>query len=1845
MQSAEGKQKSSVEDSSLNDQSAIESFLNALFRISPDGDAVAAVCDALLFLLEGSRSDQELESDVYDIVGDPEFAAIILQQRRKLHGLGDEIRARLSVKLATRLLCDPAVQREKCFSAYTADKNSAELEFADLGRSQHVKTSGPGSEFEAHGFPTKSQWLEPARTYSSRGARKTMQSVQNNDGLRMVDEGLRHERGGSEVHVEDLYREIFVPPPIPCHEDQPRLRITECIDPPLQKIFEHIEYLNPVQSAVFQAVYNTAENLLICAPTGAGKTNIALLAIAKELRQRTTSKSWRCVYIAPMRALASEIVCKFAVALRPLGVEVLEYTGDTNPSIPNVQRSQVFVTTPEKWDVLSRNSIHWHAGVAASLRLLIIDEIHLLHDDRGPVLEAVVARTLRMVENQQRMVRMVGLSATLPNYMDIAEFLRVNPQRGLFYFDQGYRPVPLGQRFVGIRKKHGRSPDSIMVEVCYEKMRSFLVEGHQIIVFVHSRKKTKWLAGELLHMARERNDVALLTPMNISVQNSFQTAKSSEVKTLLTNGIGIHHAGLARADRQLVEQMFRDGLVRLLVSTATLAWGINLPARAVLIYGTKIYDAKRGGFVDIGILDVLQIFGRAGRPQFDNYGEGIILTEEQRLAYFYRLLSLQLPIESQILNGFAIVDHLNAEIATGYVTSEQDALAWFGSLYISTRLAKNPLHYGVAREEVENDRALAAFRSGILKKSIDALVSAGLVFGETGLSQLEPTDWGIVACRFYISYHTIQMFRENLHSELSMAEIIYCISLSSEFEQVLLREEEIPELEELYTEACPYEFPLSKHRSRRSKLGDESEYWLNNSAGKVYVLFQAYVSQTPMRNFALLSDMKYIEESSTRLLSAIFEISIRNGWPSLARRASELARAVEQRVWPFDHPLAQAHGIPVSMLDAIKKNDISYDLQVLREYSEAQWLQLLGSATLVRAAREILAEFPHLEIDGSIQPITENLARIHICCTPRWKCGSRLRSNRSTDPARFTLWIQGNDTQSILYSRHISFSKDQVRRRVSLHVEVCLNLDGAWPPDISFVCISEQWLGADQVFHVETRSLHAPRVTFRETALLDLRPLRADALGFGSASSDIFPGMSHLNAIQSQVFHVLLHTDTSMMLGLPPNAGKDLLIFLSVLRQLRSKRQTQCRVLYLNPNPSDISSKRNDWLRQFGQIGCRVRSIDEWGSAGSTEVCNSSEFVYASPKLLLRSCILGPVHRLEQFDLILFDNLQNFNEDDGAFYEIALSLLGRKSAIAARRIGFSSLAGNVTDLSCWFSLKSSFNFTLEHSPIPLELNIIGYREQNILERLARMDQTIHKVIRRHHAQQAIVFIQSDAECLETARRLLRAAAADGSPQHMVVEECVSDMNVMNVDITQFLAFGIGLLGGAMNDTVQGFMQDLYEERKLSTLLVSLNALGGLRCRAPIVIVKGTEWSRSSDGTWKQLPIHVLLSILGHCGGPEVGRGALYLLVADSWKAFYQKLLENKIPIEAGLRDEEDICLLLCYTLAMDMARDPEGCLDLLQRTFLWRRFRNNPSFYPWKGLNDAGMRDLLEICLVSLADVGLVGVESIGTSRLHLKLTQVGKFASCCGFRPHLFKRIRDLVIGLNKEKNRDLSAEAYRILLQLSGKQTGIAERPEMKRFGNENDDSMTPRTNLRKKRSGSRLDVCMHSDRVSAFKDVPLVELAAAAALTAAQSDVACIVVPLLKLAVTVAEDFKQYNSQSELRFDRGARWRLVRLGSRRANIRLYSPEATAVDVDSVPSEVSEKCMLPDSMPSSPVVCFLFSSSDTQLLGSAVSHEPFSGLVIECMCDIPKQGSLSLKIFYLLTAYLQELIVQVES
>ena len=368
-------------------------------------------------------------------------------------------------------------------------------------------------------------------------------------------------KGYEEVHVPALKAKPFL--------DQEKLVAIDEIPEWAQSAFGGTKSLNRVQSRVYPCAMFSAENMLICAPTGAGKTNVAMLCMLHEIGMHRSPAgevdldAFKIVYVAPMKALVQEMVLNFRNRLEPFGITVNELTGDQTLTKEQISATQLIITTPEKWDIITRKS--GDRTYTQLVRLVIIDEIHLLHDHRGPVLESIVARTIRQIETTQEMIRVVGLSATLPNYEDVATFLRVKPDKGLFYFDNSFRPVPLQQQYIGITEKKAIKRFQLMNEIVYEKTLE-QAGKNQVLVFVHSRKECAKTARAIRDMALERETLGdFLQEDGASreiLQTESESTKNKDLADILPYGFAVHHAGMTRADRTLVEDLFSDGHIQ-----------------------------------------------------------------------------------------------------------------------------------------------------------------------------------------------------------------------------------------------------------------------------------------------------------------------------------------------------------------------------------------------------------------------------------------------------------------------------------------------------------------------------------------------------------------------------------------------------------------------------------------------------------------------------------------------------------------------------------------------------------------------------------------------------------------------------------------------------------------------------------------------------------------------------------------------------------------------------------------------------------------------------------------------------------------------------------------------------------------------------------------------------------------------------------------------------------------------------------------------------------------------------------------------------------------------------------
>ncbi|KAM3230161.1 hypothetical protein ACQJBY_060762 [Aegilops geniculata] len=1122
------------------------------------GDELAM---ALCRVLRSNKAGDEIAGELLDMVGDGAFEIVqdLLSHRKEI---GDAIQHGLTI-LKSEKVSSNNQPKMPTYGTQVTIQTEYERQLDKIKRKEGRRAKR-GAENGMNDF----------------GADDFSSLLQASERKQPFDDMIGTGEGESSFQVTSLpqgttrkhmkgYEEVKIPPTptAPLGPNEKLIEIRE-LDDIAQAAFQGYKSLNRVQSRIFQATYNTNENILVCAPTGAGKTNIAMIAVLHEVKQHFREgilhkNEFKIVYVAPMKALAAEVTATFGRRLSPLNLVVKELTGDMQLTRSEIEETQMIVTTPEKWDVITRKSSDM--ALSMLVKLIIIDEVHLLNDDRGSVIETLVARTLRQVESMQSMIRIVGLSATLPTYKEVAEFLRVNADTGLFYFDSSYRPVPLAQQYIGITERDYAKRNDLFNSICYDKVVESIKQGHQALVFVHTRKDTGKTARTLIDLAAKAGEVELFSnadhPQYGLIKKDVSKAKSREVIEFFDSGFGIHNAGMMRSDRNLMERLFADGLLKVLVCTATLAWGVNLPAHTVVIKGTQLYDAKAGGWRDLGMLDVMQIFGRAGRPQFDKSGEGIIITTHDKLAYYLRLLTSQLPIESQFLGS--LKDNLNAEVALGTVTNVREACAWLGYTYLFRRMKTNPLVYGITWEEVIGDPSMGAKQRSFIIDAARSLDKAKMMRYDEKSGNFYCTELGRIASHFYLQYSSVETYNEMLRRHMSESEVINMVAHSSEFENIVVREEEQDELETLARKACPLEVkggPTDKH-------------------GKISILIQVFISRASVDSSSLHSDAQYISQSLGRIMRALFEICLRRGWSEMTSLLLEYCKAVDRKIWPHLHPLRQFdRDISPEILWKLEERNV--DLDRLYEMEENDIGALIRFSHQGRLVKQYVGYFPHVNLSASVSPITRTVLKVDLLITPEfvWKDRHHGMSQR------WLIIVEDSENDTIYHSELFTLTKKMARgtpTKMSFNIPIF----EPHPPQYYIRAVSDSWLHAESIFTVSFHNLTLPQTQITHTELLDLKPLPLSALG-NKAYEDLYR-FTHFNPIQTQAFHVLYHTETNVLLGAPTGSGKTISAELAMLHLFNT--QPDMKVVYIAPLKAIVRERMNDWRhRLVTQLGKKM---------------------------------------------------------------------------------------------------------------------------------------------------------------------------------------------------------------------------------------------------------------------------------------------------------------------------------------------------------------------------------------------------------------------------------------------------------------------------------------------------------------------------------------------------------------------------------------------------------------------------------------------------------------------------------
>ncbi len=702
-----------------------------------------------------------------------------------------------------------------------------------------------------------------------------------------------------------------------------------------------ITQLYPPQAEAIKAGLLENKNIVAAIPTASGKTLLAEFAMLKSILDE--NKRGKALYIVPLRALASEKYDRFRTfenikKSNGRGVSTGIATGDFDSRDDWLGQFDIIVATSEKVDSLLRNGSRWMEEIT----VVVPDEIHLIDSPgRGPTLEIVLAKLMQLKP------QIIALSATIGNANEIAKWLDaelvVSDWRPIIlkegvFFGNAITFADRGQR--QIKEFHKDSAISLAADT--------LVEGGQCLVFESSRKNSEGLAARMGTsisplVAHDTKEKLRVIAQEIHESSEVETAR--KLALCVENGSAFHHAGLISEQRKLIEDGFRAGTIKVIVATPTLAAGLNLPARRVIIKGYRRYDVNFGQ-TPIPVLEYKQMAGRAGRPQLDPYGEAVLVAktydESEELMNQYVLADAE-KIWSKLGSENALRTHILSTIVTGFARNMDELLEFMGSTFYSTQ--QEPWSLKV-----------------VIDKIIEFLVDKKMIVDKDGLFA---THLGELVSRLYLDPLSASMILEGM--ERIEEKGIQCTDLT-----LLHLACRTPDMRQLYLRSNDYEWLsdlVMEHHAEfvniPAQFKVDYEWFLSEVKTACVMLdwINEKKEEDIVKKFGIgEGDIRALSETTLWLVHSMAELGVHQKRSS-AQRAHELEKRVEYGASPELLELIQIRGI--GRVRARKLFDAGIrDMQRLRVSDPQVISKIIGPKVAMKILKQIGTSVPIEERTG-----------------------------------------------------------------------------------------------------------------------------------------------------------------------------------------------------------------------------------------------------------------------------------------------------------------------------------------------------------------------------------------------------------------------------------------------------------------------------------------------------------------------------------------------------------------------------------------------------------------------------------------------------------------------------------------------------------------------------------------------------------------------------------------------------------------------------------------------------------------------------------------------------------------
>ncbi len=545
-----------------------------------------------------------------------------------------------------------------------------------------------------------------------------------------------------------------------------------------------IQKLYPPQAEAIKTRFiEEGKNLVVSIPTASGKTLIAKIAIA----QRLLDNGGKAVYLTPLKALAKEKYDELKAFLTPLGFKTIMTTGDYDSDDGWLGNYDVIVTTNEKFDSILRRIPGW----LETLSIIISDEVHFMGSkDRGPVLEIV----LTQIRRKYPIAQVLALSATISNAKEIADWLDAE------LITSKWRPVELKEGVYFDNVIEFKDGEEIELENEFKDPYITLAIdayrlGGQALVFASTRASAETSAeqiGKKLKQELNVNEKKALKTLAEQIENiGEKTLIRDKLVKVIKNGTAFHHAGLHYTHREIIEQAFKQNILKVISSTPTLAAGVNLPARVVVIRSLRRYEMGYGN-TWIPVNEYKQMAGRAGRPQYDDVGEAIVTATNKKTKDFIFKNYINAETEP-IMSNLGVEPVLRkltlSLIVTGDSTNLEEILEFVELTFFG-------YVYGSAISYIET-----RIKDVLSMLKINGLIKQGI--------PLEPTRLGTRVAELYVDPLTAVIIKEGLEKASTLVEVpelsyLHLIATTPDMRTFFTKKSEEEQLDEIYQQMMSY---------------------------------------------------------------------------------------------------------------------------------------------------------------------------------------------------------------------------------------------------------------------------------------------------------------------------------------------------------------------------------------------------------------------------------------------------------------------------------------------------------------------------------------------------------------------------------------------------------------------------------------------------------------------------------------------------------------------------------------------------------------------------------------------------------------------------------------------------------------------------------------------------------------------------------------------------------------------------------------------------------------------------------------------------------------------------------